>query len=126
MMPNITAITNELATECDFLCFFPPQKINEEQTLRQDLQVKLLQSEQQLQQLRQNLGAAPNGLGSEFADGANANLFSPSTFGGSYNNNKIFKLPPTLRSPPPTQILREQEGIERVIVTTKTGFHTES
>ena len=48
--------------------------------MRQDLQVKLLQSEQQLQQLKQNLGAAPNGLGSEFSDGAGANLFSPSKY----------------------------------------------
>ena len=55
----------------------PPQKVHEEQTLRQDLQVKLLQSEQQLKQLKQSLGQ-PNG---EFPDGTNpavASEFSPS------------------------------------------------
>ena len=44
-----------------------PQKINEEQSLRQELQVKLLHSEQQLQQLRQAIGHH-NGPGSEFVD----------------------------------------------------------
>ena len=55
------------------------QKILEEQELRQDLQVKLLQSEQQLRQLKQSLGNAmvSNGPASDFSDGASSE-FSPS------------------------------------------------
>ena len=51
------------------------QKIGEEQELRQDLQVKLLQSEQQLLQLKQMIGQPPNGPATEFPDGSE---FSPS------------------------------------------------
>ena len=57
------------------LLLFPSQKIGEEQELRQDLQVKLLQSEQQLFQLKQMIGQPPNGPAPEFPDGSE---FSPS------------------------------------------------
>ena len=57
------------------LSLFPSQKIGEEQELRQDLQVKLLQSEQQLLQLKQMIGQPPNGPAPEFPDGSE---FSPS------------------------------------------------
>ena len=55
----------------------PSQKILEEQELRQDLQVKLLQSEQQLRQLKQTLGQPlnVNGPGTPEIDGSE---FSPS------------------------------------------------
>ncbi len=55
------------------------QKIAEEQQLRQDLQVKLLQSEQQLKKLKQNIGAGMVSNGPDYNDGLPSDI-TPSEY----------------------------------------------